>query len=115
MAQPEVTIDVRGPAAGIKILDVQGAITGSAEESLMAAYVAAGSEARIIVLNFRQVPSIDSVGAGLLIALQARVRKHKQRLLAYGLSEPCRQAFSLTHLDEAVGLYVDEAEAVASL
>lgn len=115
MAQPEVTIDLRSPVAGIMILDIQGPITGSAEEALMAAYGAAGGQARAIVLNLSKVPSIDSVGAGLLIALLARVRKHKQRLLAYSLSEPCRQAFSLTHLDEAVGIYADEAEAVASL
>ena len=115
MANPEVTIDVRRPAAGIKILDIQGEITGSAEGTLMAAYGAAGSEARTIILNLSKVPSIDSLGAGLLIALLAAVRKRKQRLLAYGLSEPCQRAFRLTHLDEAVGLYPDEAEALGSL
>jgi anti-anti-sigma factor len=61
------------------------------------------------------VQSIDSTGAGLLIAMVAHVRKQGQRLLAYGLSEQWRRAFELTHLDEAIGLYTDEAEALRSL
>jgi len=115
MAQSTVDIVVRSPAAGSKILDVQGEITGSAEEALFAALSTAGSDAGTILLNLSAVPSIDSTGAGLLIALLARVRNQRQRLLAYGLSQPCRRAFELTHLDEAVGVYADEAEALASL
>ncbi|MBN1139376.1 MAG: STAS domain-containing protein, partial [Anaerolineae bacterium] len=59
---------------------------------------------RVIILNLSEVLSIDSLGAGLLIALLARARRRKQQLLAYGLSEHCRRAFELTHLDEMVGL-----------
>ena len=114
MVQPSVRIDPRSPAEGITILDIHGEITGSAEEALFAAYSATGSNARAIILNLSQVPSIDSLGAGLLITLLARVRKQRQRLLAYGLSEHCRRAFELTHLDEVVSLYADEAEALGS-
>jgi anti-sigma B factor antagonist len=114
MAQPKVHIDVRSPTEGIRILDIQGGITGSAEKALFAAYGADGSHAKTIILNLSEVPSIDSLGAGLLITLLARIRKQKQRLLAYGLSEHCRRAFELTHLDEAVGLYTDEAQALNS-
>jgi len=115
MAQPKVKIDVRSPTEGLRILDIRGEITGSAEEALFAAYEPAGSHAKTIVLNLSEVQSIDSFGIGLLITLLARVRSQKQRLLAYGLSEPCRRAFELTHLDEAVGLYTDEAEALGGL
>jgi len=115
MAQPTIHIDVRGPAEGVKILDIQGEITGPAEDSFSAAYAAAGSEAKTIVLNLSEVQSVNSLGAGLLIALVAHARKRRQRLLAYGLSETCRQAFRLTHLDEVVGIYTDEAEALGSL
>ena len=114
MAQPKVHINVRSPAEGIRILDIHGEVNGCAEEALFAASDTAGSHARTVILNLSDVPSIDSLGAGLLIALLDRVRKQGQRLLAYGLSEPCRRAFKLTHLDEAVSLYTDEAEALGS-
>jgi anti-anti-sigma factor len=114
MAQPTVRIDIRSPAEGISILEIEGDITAGAEEALFAAYNAAGGQARAIILNLSEVSSIDSMGAGLLIALLARVRKQGQRLLAYGLSEHCRRAFALTHLDEGVRLCGDEAEALGS-
>ncbi len=114
MAQPKVKIDVRSPAEGLRILDIRGEITGSAEEALFAAYDTAGSHAKTIVLNLSEVESINSSGAGLLIVLLAHVRRRKQRLLVCGLSEPHRRAFELTHLDEVVGLYTDEAQALNS-
>lgn len=115
MAQPAVYINVRSPAEDIRILDIQGEITGSAEEALFAAHDAAGSRSRTVILNLSAVQSIDSAGAGLLIAMVAHVRKQGQRLLAYGLGEQWRRAFELTHLDEAISLYTDEAEALGSL
>jgi anti-sigma B factor antagonist len=115
MAQPKVHINVRSPTENIRILDMQGEITGSAEDALLAAYGTAGSHAEAILLNFSEVQSIDSLGAGLLIALLARVRRKRQRLLAYGLNDSCRRAFDLTHLDQAVGLYANEAKALDSL
>jgi anti-anti-sigma factor len=115
MAQSKMQIDFRSPTDGISILDMKGELTGSAEDALFAAYGTAGSEARAILLNLSGVHSIDSLGAGLLIALQARVRKEGQRLLAYGLNDACRRAFKLTHLDEAVGVHAEEARALESL
>jgi anti-anti-sigma factor len=114
MAEPKIQIDVRSPKEGIAILDIRGQITGSAEDMLFAAYSTAGSEARTIILNLSGVQSVDSHGAGLLITLLARVNKRKQRLVAYGLNEHCRRAFQLTHLDQAVGIYADEAKALDS-
>jgi anti-anti-sigma factor len=115
MAEPKIQIDVRSPKEGITILDMRGQITGSAEDMLFAAYSTAGSEARTIILNLSRVQSIDSLGAGLLITLLARVNKRKQQLLAYGLNEHCRRAFQLTHLDQAIGIYADEAKVLESI
>ncbi len=115
MAQSKIHVNVRSPAEGIGILDIQGKITGSAEDALFASCAAAGSNARAIVLNLSDVQSIDSLGAGVLIALLARLRRQRQRLLAYGSSEHCRRAFELTHLDEVVSLCADEAAALHSL
>jgi len=115
MTQPGFHVDVRGPAEGILILDLRGEITALGEEALFAAHHAAGRQTRVLVLNLGDVRSIDSAGAGLLIALQARAQTQKQRLLAYGLSEPCRQAFASTYLDTVVGLYPDEVTALRGL
>ena len=115
MALPTFQIDVRSPAKGIRILDIQGPLTGSSEGALEAAYSTAGSDVKTIILNMSQAQPIDGLGAGLLIALQARTRKRRQRLLAYGLSATCMRAFQLTHLDEVVGLYANEVEALGSL
>jgi anti-anti-sigma factor len=114
MMQVKVQIDVRSPTEGVRTLDIQGEITGCAEEEIFTAYKKAGSQAKTIVLNLSEVQSIDSLGAGLLITMVAHARKQRQRLLAYGLSKQCRQALELTHLDEVVGLYADEAQALNS-
>lgn len=115
MAQPTIHVDVRRPTGGIGVLDVQGELTGSAEDALLAAYSTAGSGAKAVLLNLGSVHSIDSLGAGLLIALQAHARKKAQRLLAYGLSDASMRAFVLTHLDEVIGVYPDESAALSSL
>jgi anti-sigma B factor antagonist len=43
-----------------------------------------------------------------------RANRAKQKLLAFGLTEHYRQIFELTRLDEAIGIYTSEAEAVAA-
>jgi anti-anti-sigma factor len=116
MAQTKIDIAVRKPADKISVLDVQGDITGYAEEPLMTSYNAASSSgAGTIVLNLAGLESLDSFGVGLLIALLVRVHRQKQRLLAFGLSESHREIFELTHLSEAIDLYADEAEALRSV
>ena len=116
MAQTKISIAVRKPVDKISVLDVQGDITGFAKEPLMANYRTASSGgADTIVLNLTGLESLNSLGVGLLIALLIRVQHQKQRLLAYGLAEPYQDAFALTQLDEAIGLYADEAEALKNV
>jgi anti-sigma B factor antagonist len=49
----------------------------------------------------------------MLVTLLVRANRQRQRLMASGLSEHYRQIFSLTRLDEAIGIFDTEAEAVA--
>jgi anti-sigma B factor antagonist len=44
-----------------------------------------------------------------------RVQRQKQQLLAYGLSEHYQQIFELTRLNEAIGIYEDEASALTAV
>ena len=106
---------VRCPADGISIIDIQGDITGASEAALMAAYEEASKNGvKSIVLNFSGLDYMNSSGIGLLVTMLIRVQRHKQSLLAYGLSDHYQQIFELTRLNEAIGIYEDEASATAA-
>src|SRR4051794_19040129 len=113
MAPGTLTLDVRQTAASTSVLDVHGDITADSEKPLMDAYGEAGA-AKAIVLNFTGLEYMNSGGIGLLVTLLVRANRAKQKLLAFGLTEHYRQIFSLTRLDEAIGIYETEAEAVAA-
>jgi anti-sigma B factor antagonist len=113
MSQTTLTTEVRriGDAA---VLDIRGDITAASEDALGAAYAEGAEGARAVVLNFEGLEYMNSGGIGLLVTLLVRANRAKQKLLAYGLSEHYRQIFELTRLDEAIGIYDTEAEAVAA-
>jgi len=50
----------------------------------------------------------------MLVTLLVRANRQRQRLLACGLSEHYRQIFELTRLDEAIGIYDSEADAIGA-
>lgn len=113
MPKSNVTINVRKASAATAILDIQGEVTGFAEDVLMDAYTQASSQgARIIALNFSGLDYMNSSGIGLLVTLLVRVQRQKQQLRAFGLSEHYQQIFELTRLNEAIGIYETEANAV---
>jgi anti-sigma B factor antagonist len=67
-----------------------------------------------VILNFGGLDYMNSGGIGLLVTLLVRANRQKQRLLALGLSDHYRQIFELTRLDEAIGIFETEADAVAA-
>ncbi len=108
----QLAVAVRAINAQIRIIDVQGDLTVQAEDALMAAYnEACQGGPKAIVLNFENLDYMNSSGIGLLVTLLIRVQRQKQQLLAYGLTEHYRQIFELTRLNEAIGIYTDEAAA----
>ena len=114
MPQAQVAMTVRDGAEGSKIIDIDGEITAFCEGVLMDAYTqAAQSGTEVIVLNFEQLDYMNSGGIGLLVTMLIRAQRHNQRLAAFGLSDHYRQIFSLTRLDEAIGIFDDEAAAVS--
>ncbi len=81
----------------------------------MEAYNEAMQEgARVLVLNFGDLEYMNSTGIGLLVTLLIRSQRQHQRLMACGLSEHYRQIFDLTRLNEAIGIYDTEADALAA-
>jgi anti-sigma B factor antagonist len=106
---------VRRIDGAVAILDIQGDITSASEDALGEAYAeAAEGGTRAVALNFTGLEYMNSGGIGLLVTLLVRANRAKQKLLAYGLTEHYRQIFELTRLDEAIGIYDTEAEAVAA-
>lgn len=116
MAGINLMMQVRRPSSAVSIVDIEGDITGAAEDQLMEAYgVASQNGVKTIVLNFSGLDYMNSSGIGLLVTMLIRVQRQKQALLAYGLSDHYQQIFELTRLDEAIAIYDGEAEALATV
>ena len=116
MTKANITVTVRHINDTAAILDIQGEINAFAENALMDAYSEASSKNhRNILLNFNELQYMNSSGIGLLVTLLIRVQRQKQNLLAFGLNEHYRQIFELTRLNEAIGIFGSEAEALAAV
>lgn len=115
MPQAKVMMNVRKISNQASIVDIQGEVTTFAENVLMDAYTQASSDGvGTIILNFSQLEYMNSSGIGLLVTLLIRVKRQNQRLLAFGLNEHYQQIFELTRLNEAIGIYNTEAEALTA-
>ena len=109
------TMDVRQIGGSASIVDVKGDVTANSEDVLMDAYnKASESGARSIVLNFEGLDYMNSSGIGLLVTLLVRAKRQRQTLFAFGLTDHYRQIFELTRLDEAVGIYDNEQDALSA-
>jgi anti-sigma B factor antagonist len=108
-------VSIRSADGKASIIAVRGEVTAASEKTLTDGYAqASGSGARAVILDFTGLDYMNSGGIGLLVTLLVRANRQKQRLLAYGLNEHYRQIFELTRLDEAIGIYGSEAEAVGA-
>jgi anti-sigma B factor antagonist len=115
MQEMTLNLDVREAGNEARIVDVRGDITAASEDALMDAFVRAGGDGvRAVVLNFSELEYMNSGGIGLLVTLLVRANRTKQKLLAFGLNEHYTQIFELTRLDEAIGIYGSEADALAA-
>ena len=119
MPQANIQIQVRNvssaKSSGVYVFDIQGEINAQAESVLMDTYTqAAGGGARTIILNFEKLQYMNSSGIGLLVTLLIRIQRQKQQLFVCSLSDHYRQIFELTRLNEAIGIFATEAEALAA-
>ncbi len=115
MSKANATMTVRKATATVSIVDIQGEINAFAENTLMDVYTQATSGgATVIILNLSRLEYMNSSGIGLLVTLLIRANRQKQRLLTFGLSEHYQKIFELTRLNEAIGIYKTETEALAA-
>ena len=115
MPQANVSMSVRKVSSKVSIVDISGDVTAFAEQALMDAYTeASAGGARAIILNFSGLDYMNSSGIGLLVTLLMRINRQQQRLLTFGLSEHYRKIFALTRLDDVIGVYDTEADALTA-
>lgn len=115
MTQGSAALDVRVVNAHTSIIGIAGELTSAREAALMEAYHAASTDGtRTLILDFSNLEYMNSTGIGLLVTLLVRVNRAQQKLLACGFTDHYRQILQLTRLDEAIGLYDTEADAVAA-
>jgi anti-sigma B factor antagonist len=114
MPEAKVSMTVRRVSPVASIIDIQGEVSGFAEQVLMSAYTEASQPGvRCIILNFSGMEYMNSSGIGLLVTLLIRINRQKQRMLAYGLSDHYKHIFEMTRLDDAIGIHDTEAAALA--
>jgi len=108
-------LGVRDAGPGAAIIDIKGEVTAASDDALMSAFAEANeSRPQVILLNFTDLEYMNSSGIGLLVTLLVRTNRQKQRLFAFGLTDHYRQIFELTRLDEAVGIYDTEGDALTA-
>lgn len=113
MTTTNLTTAIRDVGGGVRVIDITGEITAFSEEALRAVHEEAGRDAKAVVLNFNDLEYMNSGGIGLLVTTLIRAQRSGHSLRAFGLSEHYREIFSLTRLDEAIGIFEDEDSAVA--
>lgn len=116
MTQGKLNATIRKPEPEVSVIDLQGEVTGQVENALMDAFAeASNGTTKTIILNFNELEYMNSSGIGLLVTLLIRTQRQKQDLVAYGLSEHYQEIFTLTRLDETIGTYGSEEQALAAV
>jgi anti-sigma B factor antagonist len=117
MTQTKLRLNVRPAvsqgASQVSIIDLMGDVTGEADHALTDAYEMA-RHAKFIILNFSGLEYMNSSGIGLLVTLLIRTQRHGQKLMAFGLSDHYREIFELTRLNEAIEMFISEADALTA-
>jgi anti-anti-sigma factor len=104
---------VRQAFAHVRIIDLAGELTSSAQAALQTASQQASSDGvRVVILNFSQVAYKNSSGIKSLVALLARCNAAGQRLFATGLNRDSQNIFEVTQLNRGITIYACEADAL---
>lgn len=116
MTQINLKATVRKPNTGVSIIDIQGEVTGFAENIITEAYNQASQDGvRAVIMNFSNLEYMNSSGIGLLVTLLIRSQRQKIKLMACGLSQHYKQIFELTRLNEAIEIYDNEEDALNAI
>jgi anti-sigma B factor antagonist len=100
---------------GIEILDLRGGLTGTESGSLSNAVNRLVSEGKSnLILNLKQVDSLDSSGLGMLVVCFAVIQQQGGTLKLTNVSRRHMELLILTKLTGVLELFDDERDAVNS-
>lgn len=115
MLPAKVVLRMRRVSTDTCVIDIQGEVSAFAERPLLDAYrQAATPTTRVFILNCSGLEYMNSGGIGLLIGFLLQLRRQQQCLLACGLSAHYRPLLELTRLNEVIGVYDTEADALTA-
>ncbi len=95
------------------VIDLKGEINSFAEATLNTAYEeATQNDAKVVVLNFKDVGYMNSTGIALIVGLLAQARKSHRELRVFGLTDHYLQIFEITRLVDFMSIHQDEKSAL---
>ena len=110
----QITAESYGQAV---ILNCKGELTADSLEAFRRAveHQLAGEQVRDLVLNFEEVPFLDSAALEYLLALQATLADRLGQVKLARLDENLRKILEITRLESAFERYDDLSEAVRTV
>jgi anti-sigma B factor antagonist len=113
MQSGKIQTNTRRANSTIGVIDIQGEVTGFAENILMESYLKLINDGIVdVILNFKDMEYMNSSGIGLLVTLFIRASRNGHRLGAVELKSHFRRVFGLTRLQDVVPVFDTEDEAV---
>jgi anti-sigma B factor antagonist len=109
---PLVIEDLPGPKEGQRILRLTGPLTMNNLFEFQAKV--RGNTSRILMLDFSNVPYVDSAGIGALVGAYVSHQKENRGLFLIGASERIRNALKVTHVEQFFQ-FVDSVSAADQL
>ena len=103
---------VRGHKDGVECVRFQGEITAENAAQLTAGVAEIIKlDQKLVLFDLREVSYVSSVGIGALTQCAANLAKAGGRLAVLHGEGILDRLFRLTHMEKALSLYMDEAEA----
>lgn len=99
----------------LAILDITGEIIGDARFDLNTAIQKQiDSDRAGLILNLEEVPMMDSVGLGMLVAAYTSLARKGTKMVLLNVGRSVRYLLVITKLDQVFEKYDDEDEALES-
>jgi len=99
----------------VAILDIRGEIIGNARFDLNTAIQEqVDSDVTGLIINLDEVPMMDSVGLGMLVAAYTSLTKKEKKVVLLNVGRSVRYLLVVTKLDQIFEKYDDENKAVES-
>ncbi|MDD5170985.1 MAG: STAS domain-containing protein [Syntrophales bacterium] len=96
------------------VLNIRGTLNATCKKEISAAFEKGTGKSQNILLNLSDLRHMDPGGAGLLVICASGAAQKDLAVAACGLTDPFRDLFRLTRLDEAMVLFDSEKEALQS-